>query len=391
MDVPDDTSLDFFEGYEEAELPWALDIFKDWQEFVRKYGQAAARQALDVARLQWPPSTLAFDLTTKCNLRCPMCQSNGDEIGREKYTKRQMDWRVIADFIIRSGGVRTVSIGSLGENLIKRDTLEFMEAVKDHVTDFAFSTNATALTPEYIADLARFNVTSIRISCDAGDPLSYPIWRRGGDYETFAANSRELARVFGDRVALHSVLFRENLETMSTVPEFARNLGLGKVEIHALRRKDVAIRSNLHCANLKETIDYFNAVLPRAEAIGVEVVPIIAFPDGLSSRVAWERTGGRIGNRDFTNEVSAGLCTEPWRFLYVSHNGEICPCCGGYEGEKVDGNPFEMDPDSLLNIRSHLLLRAMTLAGVTPSVCQFYCRKCYGVGGRKPDSRAPKG
>lgn len=370
-------TVDILEGYGDDEFPWAGDLVSDWQAFVSLYGNEVASLALSQATIDWPPPTVALDMSTKCNLRCPMCLSNGDAEARETYTRRQYDWRMIADFIIRNGGVRTLAIGSLGESFLKHDTLDLMETLKDHVEDFAFSTNATAIETDLIKEVAKYKVSSIRLSCDAGDEESYPIWRKGADFETFAANAREFGRLFGDRVAIHSVLFRENMESLKKVPALAKDLGLGMVEIHTLRLKGAARRNGLHCTSFEETCEFFNAVFEMADDLGIVISPVVFFPDGEMAREAFERTNGRIGNRNFVHEVSQPRCGEPWRMINISHNGEISPCCGGFEGEKVSGNPFEYPGKALLNLQSVVLLRAMILAGYAPSVCQFYCRKCY--------------
>lgn len=369
-------SIDPLEDHDDGVYPWAQDTLRDWATFVQEYGNEFANLALEQAQVQWPPERLIMDISTKCNLRCPMCNTNGDAQAREKFTKIQYDWRELADFVINSGGAKLLSLGSLGETFLKDDTLLFMEAVKDCVEEFAFNTNATAIDVAYIQELAKFNVSSIRISCDAGDPVSYPIWRKGADFKTFHRNSREFARLFGDKVALHTVFFRENLDTLKTIPEFTADLNIQGIELHSIRRVGTAIRSNLHSADLDETCDLFNTVGHKAERLGITIHPMIMFPDARTARLAWEKTNGRIGHENYEKSFINPKCGELFGTLNVAHHGELSPCCGGPAGQ-VFSDPFKRKGQDLLNSRAIVMLRALTLAGKTPTVCKFYCKKCY--------------
>ena len=380
-------TIDVLDGYENIGYPWAKDIYSDWTEFVEGYGREKAEEILKQAEIDWPPESVSIDISTKCNLRCPMCMSNGDAEGRAQYTKIQFDWREIADFFIKNGA-KTLFMGSLGESFLKKDTLLFMDAVKDHVRDFAFSTNATAVDPAYIAEIAKFNVSSIRISCDAGDPISYPIWRLGADYETFETNVREFVKYFGDKVFIHSVLFKENMDSIRTLPEFAQNLGVKTIEIHGLKRRGATIRNGLHATNLQETCSVLNEIFAKEKKTGVKAVTTFILPDEEMSLRAWMLTNGRIGSRDFQHTVAEPRCHEPWRMVNIAHHGELSPCCGGFEGQKLNGHPFKTDVEKIINARAGLMLRALTIAGHTPTVCKFFCRKDYtGTRVKPPHSR----
>lgn len=373
----DDRPIDLLEGYEDDEYPRVMDVFDDWRAFTEMYGRDVAEAALDAAQIAWPPPTIALDMSTKCNLRCPICPSNGDAQAREIYTRKQYDWRVLADFIVDNGGANTLTIGSLGEPFLKEDTFLFLDAVKDHVRDFAFSTNGTAISVENIQRLAEYPISSIRLSCDAGDPLSYPLWRKGASYEVFSTNAREFGRLFGKRVGIHAVFFKENLESLKTIPEFTHDLNISIVEVCSLKLRGATARNGLHCTTLKETCDLFNLIMPKGEELGVEIIPAVHFQDAEMAKRAWELTSGRIGSADFVNQYSRAPCHEPWRMINIANHGELSPCCGGPEGALIHGNPFEQPAEALVNNRSLVLLRAMLIAGFTPSMCQFFCRKCF--------------
>jgi len=380
-------SIDVLDGYDEVGYPWAKDIYSDWTEFVDARGREEADAYLKQAEIPWPPESVSIDISTKCNLRCPMCMSNGDAEGREQYTKIQFDWQEIADFFIKNGA-KTLFMGSLGESFLKKDTLLFMEAVKDHVRDFAFSTNATAIDTDYIREIAKFKVSSIRISCDAGDPISYPIWRLGADYETFATNVKEFVKYFGDKVAIHSVLFKENMDSIRTLPEFAHELGVKTIEVHGLKRRGATIRNGLNTTDLQETCSVLNEIQSKQKANDVKLVPTFIIPDEELSLRAWMLTDGLIGSREFLRTVAEPRCHEPWRMINIAHHGELSPCCGGFEGQKLSSPPFKTDVENIINARAGLMLRAMTIAGWTPTVCEFFCRKCYpGTPVKPPHSR----
>ena len=75
-------TIDVLDGYENIGYPWAKDIYSDWTEFVEGYGREKAEEILKQAEIDWPPESVSIDISTKCNLRCPMCMSNGDAEGR---------------------------------------------------------------------------------------------------------------------------------------------------------------------------------------------------------------------------------------------------------------------------------------------------------------------
>ncbi|MDR1081436.1 MAG: radical SAM protein [Deltaproteobacteria bacterium] len=204
-------------------------------------GYAAYREAFrraEAGELPPFPVHLDADVTTRCNLRCPICPAGA---GGGGYPGMGIDLdpalysRALAEG--EAGGLMSVRIGVTGEPLLADSPHMWVEeAAGRGVTDVSLITNGQLLYPEVSRRLAAAGLTRLMVSVDAGSEEGYRRARPGGDFRlllenlrSFLAVRRELGRgipvlrlsfVVREGTGSERDLFREKFSTLADYLSF---------------------------------------------------------------------------------------------------------------------------------------------------------------------------
>ncbi|MDR1873275.1 MAG: radical SAM protein [Deltaproteobacteria bacterium] len=159
------------------------------------YGPAftAYRKAFKLAergvRPDFPPH-LDVDVTTNCQLTCPMCPCGQKDptfpgLGLDLDPK-------IYQLALKEGANKSlysIRLGLTGEPLLIPDlSLWVKEAVSLGVLDVTLITNGLMLTPEVSLSLIKAGLTRLMISVDAVTETTYAAMRPGGSFLTLMEN-----------------------------------------------------------------------------------------------------------------------------------------------------------------------------------------------------------
>lgn len=368
--------------YNEEEVPTYQNFLNDWREFVRLVGAAKASKYMKEAHADWPPQVVALDLSSKCNLKCPICRYHGDDPAEELYAGRSSEVDEFVQFIQSAGGAKTIAFGVMAEPFLHKNIWEALDRLRPLCQDFSFSTNALPLTEQKIAKLADYPVKIIHVSCDAGDEDGYRKWRSGGRFDQFIEKLELLVKQFGEKINFHSVVFAQNRESLLKAPALLKELGVSILEMASLFETVVSRRNGLRRLEGQELRDFLVEMLNECERCGIR----FSYGNHLlkPEDAEWlhAETGGKLGCDSHVLKIGKGVCQMPWSYLGFEPDGPVSPCCGGgVEGFHTNKNPYDMPAEMLFNSTSILILRAMKLAGYTPRVCRENCFKHYDFTG----------
>lgn len=200
--------------------------------FVNQRGilDECARAVPEVSHL---PFYYQIHLNLACNQKCIMCAPDG---------KHRKDILAFADFVALFDQVRDVAehitlMG--GEPLMYPHIDAVLALLARHDIAVTINNNATMLTPPLIARLLALRDLTLRCSIDAATAATYRAVRGVEVFDRvttnlrrFAAASRALAHV---RMILVYVVMRRNLHEVLPFIDFARELGVARVEFHPVR------------------------------------------------------------------------------------------------------------------------------------------------------------
>jgi len=363
--------------YNDAGVLTHENFISDWTKFVEVYGNAKAAEFLEKSNATDLPDVVSIDLASDCNLKCPMCRYHGSDDARAHYAGRHAEIDDVVSFFEKAGGVETIAFGVMSEPFMRKDIWDCLEKLQPLCKSFEFSTNALPLTKTSIQKLARFNVKIIHVSCDAGDAEGYAKWRAGGKFSQFQEKLKYLADEFGDRVVFHAALYEQNQESLLKAPAFLKEIGLGELEMVRLFETTVSKMNGLKRLEGPGLISYLVKMLETCDREGIKLTYGLHTLSPEDAEAAYRATGGRLGCQSYHEAMSIHPCSMPWDYLGFQFGGNVKFCCGGVDGFPTKESPFKMNPLALVNSPVVRMVRAMTLAGFTPTGCSLNCGKKY--------------
>lgn len=137
------------------------------------------------------PSTVQFEVTTHCNLRCGYC--NNRVLPQKRHSPLPDFLRMLdnVDFTL----VEKVDLTGLGESLLHPALPHIVAEIRRRgVRQIALVTNGTLATVPRCQPLLEAGLTSISVSLDSLDPVRFSVSRAGGTLESIKANLVALAR-----------------------------------------------------------------------------------------------------------------------------------------------------------------------------------------------------
>ena len=362
--------------FDDLKDPTYRSVIRDWAEFVKLKGNAVASRLLEEAKKPWPPHTLSFDLTSNCNLQCPMCSYHGDDAAEAKFGGKNVEVDDVVSFVERAGGAHSIVFGVMSEPFLRKDIWDCLARLEPMVKEFNFSTNGHPLTQANIEKLSKFPVGWIRISCDAGEEEGYAKWRIGGAFDVFKQRAKDLVDVFGDKVIFHAALFEQNASSLRHAPELLEELGLTVLEFGRLNITGPSQRNGLTRLEGEAFRSFLMQIFQKCQEKGIELRYGPHLMGAEDAEWFFRQTGGQLGCKDFEGYRQT-VCEEPNTYLGYELGGNVNFCCGGIRGFPVDGNIFKHDGEALFNAKPTLMIRAMNKAGYTPKACSKFCNKCY--------------
>ncbi len=228
----------------------------------------------------------AFELTSRCNLRCGMCPM--DDLTRP-YEDAPWDLVEKVATEMRDLNLRMRYLHEMGEPLMYK---RLPEAI-DLFPGVCVSTNATLLNESLSRDLLATSLSRIRLCIDTLMPDVYPIVRKGGRFEVVVENIRRFLEMSkGKRIV---------------------------VEIQRMISKPT------HGESVRDFREFFHLDhYPQSTVIQKTC-------EGLDTAEVTELHQAYYGCFQGT----------PWQWFVILCNGDVTHCCYDYDGTQKLGNLHE--------------------------------------------------
>lgn len=141
-------------------------LSEGWEEEYFKYRENWVKYAKDQHVADYP-LLVDIELSSLCNLKCPMCYTITEEF-KEKVNAKLMDFALFKKIIDEIGGkVPAVRLSLRGESLLHKNFLECISYAKEKgIKEISFLTNGGKLKPEYFEKVLDAGADWITISFD---------------------------------------------------------------------------------------------------------------------------------------------------------------------------------------------------------------------------------
>lgn len=232
--------------------------------------------AVDPAQSAFP-SRLFVEVTTRCNLRCPMCTKQSPGCG---IVEGDMSVETFDRLVPALSRLEALILNGIGEPLLHPSLERFIEMARQRMPSEAwvgFQTNGQLLTSSRAAALVTAGVDKVCISSDAVAPDIFRAMRAGGERAAVDSSVGALqaaARRCGRRVSLgiEFVATRHNIDELPPLLHWAARQGVDFVIVtHMLPYHEDLVDAVAFDTNTDHALEFFREWKAEAERDGIDL------------------------------------------------------------------------------------------------------------------------
>jgi MoaA/NifB/PqqE/SkfB family radical SAM enzyme len=304
------------------------------------------------------PSFIEIETTTKCNLKCVMCEHT---YWNEPI--RDMSFEQFKSIVDQFPKLKWIGLTGIGESFLNKDFMKMLRYVKSKgilvelFDPFFFIDNQIA------EELVALEIDKIFVSLDAASKETYETIRVGSNFETVTSNAAHLFRLKKEKcscfpeIAFHFVINKYNYNEILNYIDLVHSISQGESTSIQFTRSLHEFEEIKHCFMEipKEAVEAAEA---KGTKMGIPVVWNADVPD---------------------NKPPLSSCIE-WTMPFIFVTGHVIACCSGNEAGARDfqkatalGNVFEQSFKEIWHGEKYKSLRRMLRAGKAPPACKTCC------------------
>ncbi len=313
--------------------PEALDYVKVFLNDLSRLGMIAWRQEkFDYYRNWAAPSTIFWDITGECNLRCAHCynfegKQHENELSTEEVKRALEEMSVF--------GVKSISFSG-GEPFVRKDMLEILH----HAANLGFdsvgvSTNGILLDKDIARQLTAANL-NVQVSIDGDEAQVHDMVRGVKGAFDGAVHGIKLLLEEGVKISVCTTASKWNVERIPYIIQFMDDLGVKNYRVQGVvpmgRGKINAGDLRLSPARMKELVEYLENRKIQVSSYNMTLKPPPTDP---------------------VNFCDSGVCSAASSVCSITSQGNVVPCTyfWGLNGENLRDHTFQWiwENSALLN------------------------------------------
>lgn len=259
-----------------------------------------AERKLRRVRVKGRPYILFIDPCNFCNLRCPLCATGANDLGRKQamlsfeHFRRYFD--PFAPYLFEA------NMHNWGESLLNPEVYRMIEYAQSRNVGTNLSSNFVKVTTEDIVKLLDSGLEYLTISLDGTNQESYEKYRVRGNYQQVIDNVTELLRRRKARglkrpfVEWQYIVMRHNEHEIPTAERISKELGVDLLRF-------IPVGLPYDAPNREELAEewYPTTVTGRTESDGTE--------------------------QQFAQKGKPSPCFYLYRSFVINPDGGVSPCC----------------------------------------------------------------
>ena len=215
------------------------------KDYIKMFEAIDSKRAKDekenIARLQrqgmYPkkfsfPTTLQFELTGACNLKCKHCYNrSGDKDNVNRTLMKPENWKSLSREIVTNGGIFQCIISGGEPLLLGDDLFEIMDILHDDGTSFVVITNGMLLNENVAKKFKKYRFFWFQISIDGATAEAHDSFRGvKGSWNNAVNGAMEITSNGIPLVVAHSIT-PNTLEQLEDMVKLAYSVGAGSLMI----------------------------------------------------------------------------------------------------------------------------------------------------------------
>lgn len=314
------------------------------------------------------PSYLEVEVTTRCNLKCLICEHT---YWREP--SRDMTFEQFKRIIDQFPGLKWIGLTGIGESFLNKDFMKMVGYVKDKNIFVELFDTFYFIDEKTAKELIEMGVDKMFISLDAATKETYEKIRVGSNFERVLGNLKRFfeikqeTKAYFPQIAFHYIVNTLNLKEIPQYIELVHSLA---------PREKVTVQLTRMLHQYKEVENLFVEIPGETMRLAEEKAKQFGI------KLVW--------NADVAEaKPPIQKCSE-WTMPFIFVTGHVIPCCAGNEAGNRDfqkktalGNIFEQDFKKIWRGPRYRALRKMLGLGRVPPPC----RNCsiYEIHSQKQD------
>lgn len=255
------------------------------------------------------PSLISWNLTKRCNLRCPHCYMEAGKKAVAELTTAEC--MTLLEEMAALGTEMLILTG--GEPLLRKDIYEIARAAADRGLWVVMGTNGVLIDERVAAEMIRCGVKGVGISLDSIDPAKHNSFRGGPNAWEHSVRALDICRAQGLEVIVQTTVMAMNRDEIPALIDFTRQKGAWSFNLYFLVQTGRGQRMNDLTAEETEAI--LGELVEAQESYRPMLVRSKCAPH--FKRIAFEK--GRAG-------LESGGCMAGTQYCRITPEGDVTPC-----------------------------------------------------------------
>lgn len=299
---------------------------------------------------------LHLDITSKCNLRCRMCE------WRYKVEQKEMPFELYKKAIDEGIklGLRKVVIAATGESLVHRDFPEMIAYAHDRGLEIELVTSLSLMSEKIMDAILKIN--SLVVSFDGATKETYEKIRVGARFEKTLANLKKIAENKKDMsIQINYVIQKDNFKEVDGIVELMKDF-VSRISYkftHDTIGNNIPLQ--LDSREMEECVERLQRAFKKlkdynmAGNMNVDTM-YLKNPENLYSSLY----------KPWIHDIP---CYNLWLGTFVNPDGLVFPCCDFYKEEDALGDLRKQSLEEIWNSRRFNEARKR-FRGWKPKVCE---------------------
>ena len=255
------------------------------------------------------PSLISWNLTRRCNLRCPHCYLSAGKKEEQELTTEEC-LGLLGE--MQALGTEMVILTG-GEPLLRKDIYDLATAASDAGMWVVMGTNGVLVNDRVARKMVDCGVQGVGISIDSIDPAKHDSFRGGPDSWKHSVRALEICKANGLEVLVQTTVMDMNRDEIPQLIDFARQKGAWSFNLYFLVQTGRGQRMNDLDAGQTE------AMLTDLVNVQEEYRPMLVRSKCAPQfkRIAYDLGSGGL---------ESGGCMAGTQYCRITPSGDVTPC-----------------------------------------------------------------
>ena len=302
-------------------------------------------------RVNSMPYLLIIDPCNFCNLKCPLCPTGLNDLGRPQAMLSFEHFKAYFDPL--APYLFEAYLHNWGESMLNKQVFRMIEYAQQKNVGTNMSSNFFKVTSSDMDKLLDCGLEYLVISLDGTNQETYGQYRIGGQYDAVMANMVELIRRRNARkqktpvIEWQFIVMKQNEHQVAEAEMMAKKIGVDLIRF-------IPVGMPFEFWNRKEVADKW-------------------YPSTVTGRVESDHSEQQYGQAE-----KPAPCFYLYRSMVVNPDGGVSPCCVVYRKNRDFAKLTEGDIDlrALWNNDRYVSARSLYSAEAPPKHLHTVCDVC---------------